>query len=141
MVFSNCSVAHRCRNFAAKRRAVTFLDQCLCAHQLNAADHHEMMATVSQALGLPLSSEKRSVDEDEESNEDASAMEIEQSGKKRSSSRVSAAAKDSKSKYSDDHNEICEVCEKGGDLLCCDTCTLVFHLKCIRPRISAVQKG
>eukprot|EP01041_Mallomonas_annulata_P012036 gene12036-25224_t len=41
----------------------------------------------------------------------------------------------------DDHNETCEVCDKGGDLLCCDTCSLVFHLKCIRPKISEVPKG
>jgi hypothetical protein len=30
----------------------------------------------------------------------------------------------------DEHNEICEVCSKGGNLLCCDFCTLVYHLKC-----------
>ncbi len=42
---------------------------------------------------------------------------------------------------SDDHNETCEVCEAGGDLLCCDTCSLVFHLKCIRPKLSAVPRG
>ena len=41
----------------------------------------------------------------------------------------------------DDHDEICEVCEKGGDLLCCDTCTLVFHLRCIRPKLQTVPKG
>lgn len=41
----------------------------------------------------------------------------------------------------DEHNEVCEVCEKGGDLLCCDTCTLVFHLKCVRPIMSTVPKG
>lgn len=41
----------------------------------------------------------------------------------------------------DEHNDLCEVCETGGDLLCCDTCSLVFHLKCIRPKLSAVPKG
>jgi hypothetical protein len=29
----------------------------------------------------------------------------------------------------DEHNEVCEVCERGGELLCCDTCSLVFHLE------------
>lgn len=24
-----------------------------------------------------------------------------------------------------DHNDVCEVCDKGGDLLCCDFCNLV----------------
>ena len=31
------------------------------------------------------------------------------------------------------HNDICEVCNDPGELICCSTCNLVFHLKCIRP--------
>ena len=42
---------------------------------------------------------------------------------------------------SDEHNEVCEVCDVGGDLLCCDTCSLVFHLKCIRPKLLNIPKG
>lgn len=41
----------------------------------------------------------------------------------------------------DEHNEVCEVCDKGGDLICCETCSLVFHLKCLRPKISDVPEG
>lgn len=41
----------------------------------------------------------------------------------------------------DQHNEICEVCEKPGDLLCCDSCSLVFHLSCLRPKITHIPKG
>jgi hypothetical protein len=33
----------------------------------------------------------------------------------------------------DEHNEVCEECDMGGNLLCCDTCTLVFHKNCLRP--------
>jgi len=46
-----------------------------------------------------------------------------------------------KKSSADNHNDACEVCEKGGDLLCCDTCSLVFHLKCVRPKISEVPRG
>lgn len=46
-----------------------------------------------------------------------------------------------KSKTADQHNEVCEVCERGGDLICCDTCSLVFHLKCLRPKITSVPRG
>lgn len=53
----------------------------------------------------------------------------------------SSGKKGGRSNSIDDHNEICEVCDKGGDLLCCDTCTLVFHLKCIRPKLTTVPKG
>lgn len=31
----------------------------------------------------------------------------------------------------DYHNESCNVCGSGGNLLCCDSCHLVFHLSCI----------
>jgi hypothetical protein len=41
----------------------------------------------------------------------------------------------------DEHNEVCEVCDRGGDLLCCETCTLVYHLSCIRPKLSSMPKG
>jgi hypothetical protein len=54
---------------------------------------------------------------------------------------TSSAKKGRRSNSIDDHNEVCEVCDKGGDLLCCDTCTLVFHLKCLRPKLSIVPKG
>lgn len=41
----------------------------------------------------------------------------------------------------DEHNEVCEICDAGGDLLCCDTCNLVFHLFCLKPRMMAIPKG
>ena len=31
----------------------------------------------------------------------------------------------------DQHNDLCHVCSEGGEVMCCDTCTLVFHPKCI----------
>ncbi|CAM9374070.1 unnamed protein product [Ectocarpus sp. 8 AP-2014] len=40
-----------------------------------------------------------------------------------------------------DHNDLCEVCSHGGDLLCCDTCSLVFHTKCHRPELKEVPAG
>ena len=53
----------------------------------------------------------------------------------------SSSSSSSKNRPKDHHNDICGVCEKGGDLMCCDTCTIVFHLKCIRPKIKVVPKG
>merc|ERR1712238_262423 len=37
--------------------------------------------------------------------------------------------------FLDQHNELCEVCGTGGELLCCSTCTLTFHISCVRPFI------
>ena len=36
--------------------------------------------------------------------------------------------------FLDQHNDLCEVCGEDGELLCCATCSLVFHLQCIRPK-------
>ncbi|CAM9278100.1 unnamed protein product [Ectocarpus sp. 4 AP-2014] len=37
--------------------------------------------------------------------------------------------------FPDFHQEICEACEEGGELLLCDTCSLAFHLRCLNPRL------
>jgi hypothetical protein len=39
----------------------------------------------------------------------------------------------------DQHNDLCDVCSKGGEVLCCDTCSLVFHLECLG--LSSVPGG
>ena len=36
------------------------------------------------------------------------------------------------------HNDLCETCGKGGELLCCSTCNLVFHLGCTRPKLDQI---
>jgi hypothetical protein len=48
---------------------------------------------------------------------------------KRQSKNKPANARPPK-KVGDEHHEQCQVCGKGGKLVCCDGCTLVFHLKC-----------
>ena len=40
--------------------------------------------------------------------------------------------------FFDQHNDHCEVCNTGGEVLCCSTCNLVFHLKCLRPVLKAI---
>lgn len=40
--------------------------------------------------------------------------------------------------FFDQHNDHCEVCNSGGELICCATCNLVFHLKCVRPALKAL---
>lgn len=39
------------------------------------------------------------------------------------------------------HNDECDVCNLGGELLCCSTCTLVFHVECVRPRLEELPDG
>ena len=39
------------------------------------------------------------------------------------------------------HDYECDVCGKGGQLLCCGACRLAFHLECHRPRLNGFPKG
>ncbi|XP_061568415.1 nucleosome-remodeling factor subunit BPTF isoform X2 [Cololabis saira] len=38
----------------------------------------------------------------------------------------------------DDH---CRVCHRLGELLCCETCSAVYHLECVKPPLEAVPEG
>ena len=38
--------------------------------------------------------------------------------------------------FFDQHNDLCEVCNMPGELLCCATCNLVYHTKCARPKLT-----
>ncbi|CAM9232770.1 unnamed protein product, partial [Discosporangium mesarthrocarpum] len=38
--------------------------------------------------------------------------------------------------YQGDHNDICEKCNLGGELLCCDFCNIVYHLQCVTPKLT-----
>lgn len=39
------------------------------------------------------------------------------------------------------HNDLCEVCNMPGELLMCNTCNLVFHLDCVRPKLEGIPPG
>eukprot|EP00941_MAST-03F_sp_MAST-3F-sp1_P004099 g4099.t1 len=38
----------------------------------------------------------------------------------------------------DFHNDYCERCKNGGDLICCDTCNAAIHMKCIQPEVTEI---
>ncbi len=44
-------------------------------------------------------------------------------------------------KANDIHNHVCSICAFGGDLLCCDYCTLVYHTACLDPPLIVVPEG
>ncbi|PIK53782.1 putative PHD finger protein 21A isoform X1 [Apostichopus japonicus] len=39
------------------------------------------------------------------------------------------------------HEDACAVCHRIGELLCCDTCRLVYHFECLDPPLSTVPSG
>jgi len=40
-----------------------------------------------------------------------------------------------------EHTDYCYLCKDGGELLCCDTCPLAFHLRCLFPPMKSIPHG
>jgi len=47
----------------------------------------------------------------------------------------------SEEEFLEQHNDLCEVCNTPGELLCCATCNLVFHVECARPKIASMEEA
>ncbi|CAN9515815.1 unnamed protein product [Ophioblennius macclurei] len=62
-------------------------------------------------------------------------------GKETQNTGASATAGGSGGKEDDPNEDWCAVCINGGDLLCCDRCPKVFHMKCHVPTIKIFPKG
>ncbi len=41
----------------------------------------------------------------------------------------------------DIHEDYCAVCGRSGELLMCDTCSLVYHLGCLDPPLNNIPHG
>ncbi|XP_030589294.1 E3 ubiquitin-protein ligase TRIM33 isoform X4 [Archocentrus centrarchus] len=62
-------------------------------------------------------------------------------GEETKGSEASARAGNLEGKEDDPNEDWCAVCINGGDLLCCDRCPKVFHMKCHVPTIKIFPKG
>ena len=40
-----------------------------------------------------------------------------------------------------EHQEFCEVCQQGGEILMCDTCPKAYHLVCLDPKLDKLPEG
>lgn len=40
-----------------------------------------------------------------------------------------------------EHGDQCAVCTEGGELLCCDTCPLAYHIGCVYPPLRRIPRG
>ena len=81
--------------------------------------------------------EKKSSDDVKSNKSKSSSL----SRKKKSPPLAKSEGKEEEEGVEDDdffaqHNDLCEVCANPGELLCCSTCNLVFHLQCTRPHLS-----
>lgn len=43
--------------------------------------------------------------------------------------------------WNGDYNEICEICDEGGNIILCDFCNLVFHPECLNPPMKKIPDG
>lgn len=57
------------------------------------------------------------------------------------SARLRSWEDSEESEASDFHNEYCELCFTGGQLLCCDGCERAYHFSCVSPPINEVPTG
>ena len=137
------------------------LRECLVSHNVNINDRKQLLSEVLKSLDLP-SDFFANDDITEEAIQETKANEVlanddasietpnHSNPNRRTSSRLGSSGNSSSStndsnkkskKFKDEHNEFCDVCNTGGELVCCDTCSLVFHITCIRPKITEVPKG
>ena len=40
-----------------------------------------------------------------------------------------------------DHQDFCEVCQQGGEIMLCDTCPKAYHLVCLEPPLDEAPEG
>ncbi|KAM8973593.1 chromodomain-helicase-DNA-binding protein 3 [Pelodytes ibericus] len=43
--------------------------------------------------------------------------------------------------YETDHQDYCEVCQQGGEIILCDTCPRAYHLVCLEPELEFAPQG
>ncbi|XP_072232882.1 chromodomain-helicase-DNA-binding protein 3 [Leuresthes tenuis] len=92
------------------------------------------------------------VDEDESEQEDSSvhssSVRSDSSGRVKKNKRGRPAKKKKKipgeeegDGYETDHQDYCEVCQQGGEIILCDTCPRAYHLVCLEPELDKAPEG
>uniref|UniRef100_A0A915CFX8 Chromodomain-helicase-DNA-binding protein 3 n=2 Tax=Parascaris univalens TaxID=6257 RepID=A0A915CFX8_PARUN len=103
---------------------------------------------------------KRNDDDDDDTNQDSDQEfehllkehekqldEEEKEKEERRAARARSAKKSSKKKkkgddgYETDHQDYCEVCQQGGEIILCDTCPKAYHMVCLDPDMEEAPEG
>uniref|UniRef100_A0A667ZJA6 Chromodomain helicase DNA binding protein 3 n=1 Tax=Myripristis murdjan TaxID=586833 RepID=A0A667ZJA6_9TELE len=104
------------------------------------------MAPIRIKLGALGTKRKKScssedVDEDESEQEDSSvhssSVRSDSSGRAKKNKRGRPDADG----YETDHQDYCEVCQQGGEIILCDTCPRAYHLVCLEPELDKAPEG
>uniref|UniRef100_A0A3Q4BD34 Uncharacterized protein n=1 Tax=Mola mola TaxID=94237 RepID=A0A3Q4BD34_MOLML len=96
-------------------------------------------------------SQSDDMDEDESEQEDSSvhssSVRSDSSGRIKKNKRGRPAKKKKKpgeeegDGYETDHQDYCEVCQQGGEIILCDTCPRAYHLVCLEPELDKAPEG
>ncbi|XP_061676164.1 chromodomain-helicase-DNA-binding protein 4a isoform X2 [Syngnathoides biaculeatus] len=64
-------------------------------------------------------------------------------GKKKPSSKAKPKRKKTEDAdgYETDHQDYCEVCQQGGEIILCDTCPRAYHMVCLDPDMEKAPEG
>ncbi|XP_031706525.1 chromodomain-helicase-DNA-binding protein 3 isoform X3 [Anarrhichthys ocellatus] len=94
------------------------------------------------------------MDEDESEQEDSSvhssSVRSDSSGRVKKNKRGRPVKKKKKNTipgeeegdgYETDHQDYCEVCQQGGEIILCDTCPRAYHLVCLEPELDKAPEG
>ncbi|XP_054603718.2 chromodomain-helicase-DNA-binding protein 3 isoform X2 [Nothobranchius furzeri] len=92
------------------------------------------------------------MDEEESEQEDSSvhssSVRSDSSGRAKKNKRGRPAKKKKKipgeeegDGYETDHQDYCEVCQQGGEIILCDTCPRAYHLVCLEPELDKAPEG
>lgn len=125
----------------SKERALKLLERSLVSRRLEITEQDSLIDAVSLAFGLGSRSSKKKTSADDENIAANAATSAAATSAPESSKRSVSRKPSKKEEEIDNHNEMCHVCDVGGKLICCDECTLVFHLECVRPKLQAIPKG
>ncbi|XP_077354978.1 chromodomain-helicase-DNA-binding protein 3 isoform X2 [Festucalex cinctus] len=122
-----------------------------------AAAKAKKMAPIRLKLSPVCAKRKKScssddVDEDESEQEDSSvhssSVRSDSSGRVKKNKRGRPAKKKKKipgdeegDGYETDHQDYCEVCQQGGEIILCDTCPRAYHLVCLEPELEKAPEG
>ncbi|XP_061093053.1 chromodomain-helicase-DNA-binding protein 3 isoform X3 [Conger conger] len=98
------------------------------------------------------SSSSEDLDEDDSEQEDSSvhssSVRSDSSGRVKKNKRGRPAKKKKKmlgeeegDGYETDHQDYCEVCQQGGEIILCDTCPRAYHLVCLEPELEKAPEG
>ncbi|XP_016921973.2 chromodomain-helicase-DNA-binding protein Mi-2 homolog isoform X1 [Apis cerana] len=61
--------------------------------------------------------------------------------KKKKKTKTTSKFPDGEEGLQTDHQDYCEVCQQGGEIILCDTCPRAYHLVCLEPELEETPEG